>query len=59
MEIQKREGKSFSHVKQSVHKEQMDSSSFVSFTILLTTKWATQMDTQGQGQRGALNGVRL
>lgn len=53
MKIQKCVGKSFSHIKQSVHKEQMDSSSFVSLTVLLTTGWATQMGIQGQdGGRG-------
>lgn len=48
MKIQICVGKSFSHIKQSVHKEQMDSSSLISLTVLLTTGWATQMGIQGQ-----------
>lgn len=61
MKIQKCVDKSFSHIKQSVHEEQMDSSSFVSLTVLLTTEWATQMGVQGQdgGGRRGLSRVRL
>lgn len=53
MKIQKCVGKSFSRIKQSVHKEQMDFSSFASFTVLLTAGWATQMGKQGQEGQGA------
>lgn len=52
MKIQICVGKSFSHSKQCVHKEQMDSSSFISLTVLLTTGWATQMGIQGQDGGG-------